>query len=84
MKTLQLQQEVSPHIGSTGNWPFSHPVHHFTTVSMWDTDVYSSIVLSFLFLAAGRGMEAGTAMQMFPSTTFKMFRNICLLVPGGL
>lgn len=83
MKTLQLQQEVSPHIGSTGNWPFSHPVHHSTTVSMWDTDVHSSIVFS-LFLAAGRGTEAGTAMQMFPSTTFKMFRNVCLPLPGGL
>ena len=30
----------------TGGRPFSHHVHHFTAVSMWDTDVSSSILLT--------------------------------------
>lgn len=78
MRTVLPQQEVSPRIGCAGCWPFSHPVHHFTAVSMWDT-VHSSIVLSLnLYLAAGRGLEAGAAMQMFSSATLKMFHNPCL------
>lgn len=59
MRIVQLQQEVSPCIGCTGNWPFSQPVHHFTTVSMWDTDVYSSIVLSFHPLFSCRKRAGG-------------------------
>lgn len=79
MRMVLLQQEVSPRIGCAGSWPFSHPVHHFTAVSMWDT-VHSSIVLSLnLYLAAGRGLEAGAAMQMFSSAKLKMFCNPCLL-----
>lgn len=83
-RIVQLQQEVSPHISCTWNRPFSHPVHHFTPVSMWDTDVYSSIALSFHPLFSCRKRVGGRhsyANALFSTSALKMFHNTCVLFP---
>lgn len=61
----------------------SCPPLHYCKYVGFDCVLLQSFEFLSFFLAAGRGMEGGAAMQMFSSATLKMFRNICLPVPEG-